>query len=68
MFKDFKEFAMRGNVVDLAIAVIIGAAFGKIIDSVLIFPIIFWVFRRRSIHPYSPRRKNRARFLVGAIS
>jgi hypothetical protein len=29
MFKDFKEFAMRGNVVDLAIGVIIGAAFGK---------------------------------------
>jgi large conductance mechanosensitive channel len=43
MFKDFKEFAMRGNVVDLAIAVIIGAAFGKIIDSLvgdIIMPII----------------------------
>jgi large conductance mechanosensitive channel len=35
MFKDFKEFAMRGNVVDLAIGVIIGAAFGKIIDSLV---------------------------------
>jgi large conductance mechanosensitive channel len=33
MFKEFKEFIMRGNVLDLAIAVIIGAAFGKIIDS-----------------------------------
>jgi large conductance mechanosensitive channel len=33
MLKDFKEFAMRGNVVDLAVGVIIGAAFGKIITS-----------------------------------
>lgn len=35
MFKEFKEFAMRGNVVDLAIGVIIGAAFGRIIDSIV---------------------------------
>jgi large conductance mechanosensitive channel len=33
MFKEFREFIMRGNVVDLAIAVVIGAAFGKIITS-----------------------------------
>jgi len=33
MLKEFREFIMRGNVVDLAIAVIIGAAFGKIITS-----------------------------------
>jgi len=33
MFKEFKEFAMRGNVLDLAIGIIIGAAFGKIITS-----------------------------------
>ena len=33
MLKEFKEFAMRGNVLDLAIGVIIGAAFGKIINS-----------------------------------
>ena len=33
MFKEFKEFAMRGNVMDLAIGVIIGAAFGKIVTS-----------------------------------
>lgn len=33
MFKEFKEFAMRGNVLDLAIGVIIGAAFGKIVTS-----------------------------------
>ena len=33
MFKEFKEFAMRGNVLDLAIGVIIGAAFGNIVTS-----------------------------------
>jgi large conductance mechanosensitive channel len=33
MFKDFKNFIMRGNVLDLAVAVIIGAAFGKIVTS-----------------------------------
>jgi large conductance mechanosensitive channel len=33
MFKEFKEFAMRGNVVDMAVGIVIGAAFGKIISS-----------------------------------
>lgn len=33
MIKAFKEFAMRGNVIDLAVGVIIGAAFGKIVNS-----------------------------------
>jgi large conductance mechanosensitive channel len=40
---EFKEFAMKGNVMDLAVGVIIGAAFGKIVDSVvkdLIMPIV----------------------------
>jgi large conductance mechanosensitive channel len=35
MLKEFKEFAMRGNVVDMAVGVIIGAAFGKIISSMV---------------------------------
>ncbi len=35
MLKEFKEFAMKGNVVDLAVAVIIGGAFGKIVTSVV---------------------------------
>ena len=35
MFKEFKAFIMRGNVVDLAVAVIIGAAFGKIVSSLV---------------------------------
>ncbi len=33
MMKEFKEFAMRGNVVDMAVGIIIGAAFGKIVSS-----------------------------------
>lgn len=35
MLKEFKEFAMRGNVVDLAVGIIIGGAFGKIVDSLV---------------------------------
>jgi len=35
IFKEFKDFALRGNVVDLAVAVIIGAAFGAIISSLV---------------------------------
>ncbi len=35
MFKEFKEFAMKGNVLDMAVGIIIGAAFGKIITSLV---------------------------------
>jgi large conductance mechanosensitive channel len=35
MFKEFKEFAMRGNVVDMAVGIIIGAAFGTIVNSLV---------------------------------
>ncbi|MFZ5430952.1 MAG: large-conductance mechanosensitive channel protein MscL [Bacteroidota bacterium] len=35
MLKEFKDFAMKGNVVDLAVAVVIGGAFGKIVTSVV---------------------------------
>lgn len=35
MLKDFKEFAMKGNVIDLAVGVVIGAAFGKIVTSLV---------------------------------
>jgi len=43
MIQEFKEFAVKGNVVDLAVGVIVGGAFGKIVDSVvgdLIMPLI----------------------------
>lgn len=35
MFQDFKKFALRGNVVDLAVGVVVGAAFGKIVTSLV---------------------------------
>lgn len=35
MLKEFKDFAMRGNVVDMAVGIIIGAAFGKIVSSLV---------------------------------
>lgn len=35
LIKEFKEFAMRGNVIDLAVGVIIGGAFGKIVNSIV---------------------------------
>ncbi len=43
MLEEFKNFAMKGNVVDLAIGVIIGGAFGKIVDSIvqdIIMPLV----------------------------
>lgn len=45
-FKEFREFAIKGNMVDLAVGVIIGAAFGKIIDSLvkdIIMPLISFI-------------------------
>lgn len=47
MMDEFKTFALKGNVVDLAVGVIIGAAFGKIVDSIvsdLIMPIVGRIF------------------------
>ena len=48
MINEFKQFIMRGNVLDMAIGIIIGAAFGKIVTSlvndILVFSISFVVF------------------------
>ena len=47
MMQEFKEFAMKGNVIDLAVGVIIGAAFAKIVDSMvadLIMPVVGSIF------------------------
>ena len=47
MLEEFKKFALRGNVVDLAVGIIIGAAFGKIVDSLvkdIIMPIVGAIF------------------------
>lgn len=59
MWQDFKEFAFKGNVLDLAIAVIIGAAFGKIVSSLVdnvMMPIIGIMFNginfEKLVFPY----------------
>ena len=47
MLSEFRDFAVKGNVIDLAVAVIIGAAFGKIVDSLvkdIIMPVVGRVF------------------------
>ena len=59
--KEFKEFALKGNVMDLAIGVIIGAAFSKIVDSVvkdLIMPIVGIFFNSDFSNLYIPLKEN----------
>ena len=46
IIQEFREFAVKGNVMDLAVGVIIGGAFGKIIDSMvkdIIMPVVSWI-------------------------
>ena len=53
--EEFREFAVKGNVVDLAVGVIIGAAFGKIVDSLvgdIIMPIVGLVFGKLDFSSY----------------
>ncbi len=48
MMSEFREFAVKGNVMDLAVGVIIGGAFGKIVDSLvkdIIMPVVSRIFR-----------------------
>src|ERR1700746_331378 len=55
MLRDFRDFALKGNVIDLAVAVIIGAAFGKIVDSLvkdLIMPVIAGLIGRPQLSNY----------------
>src|ERR1043165_733672 len=52
MLKEFRDFAVKGNVVDLAIAVVIGAAFGKIVTALtdsIIMPLISMVLGKSSV-------------------
>ncbi|GAB2467416.1 large conductance mechanosensitive channel protein MscL [Comamonas humi] len=53
--KEFREFAVKGNVIDLAVGVIIGGAFGKIVDSVvadLIMPLVGLIFGKLDFSNY----------------
>ncbi|TCC41838.1 large conductance mechanosensitive channel protein MscL [Kribbella speibonae] len=70
MLKGFKEFIMRGNVVDLAVAVVIGAAFTKIIGAVvdgLINPLIAAIFGKTDLTGVWTFDINGAKFSIGLI-
>lgn len=70
MLKGFKEFVMRGNVVDLAVAVVIGAAFTKIIGAVvdgLINPLVAAIFGKADISKTMTFTVNNADFSIGLI-
>jgi len=65
MLKEFKEFALHGSVIDLAVGVIIGGAFGKIVTSLVndiimppigMLPICLSIFRVRGMPPWQTPR------------
>lgn len=75
MLKEFKEFIMRGNVVDLAIGVIIGAAFGKIVSSLvedIITPILLQPALKaagaENIEKWTPGGMLLGKFIAAVIS
>jgi large conductance mechanosensitive channel len=70
MLKGFKDFLMRGNVVDLAVAVVIGAAFGKIVTSLVenfINPVVAAIFGKPDLSGAMTFTLNNAKFSIGAI-
>jgi large conductance mechanosensitive channel len=70
MLRGFKEFIMRGNVIDLAVAVVIGAAFGKIVTAIvdgLINPLIAAVFGKSNLTGVMNFTINGAHFSIGLI-
>jgi large conductance mechanosensitive channel len=69
MLKEFRQFVMRGNVVDLAVAVVIGAAFGAVVTALvadLITPLVAAIFGKPSFAGLS-FEINKSRFLYGAF-
>jgi len=70
MLKGFKEFIMRGNVVDLAVAVVIGAAFGRIIDAVVknfINPLVAAIFGQPDLSKVGNFTIGKGEFHIGLI-
>jgi len=70
MLKGFKEFVMRGNVVDLAVAVVLGAAFLAIVNAIvngLINPIIAAIFGKPDLTQVANFTVNGADFSIGLI-
>lgn len=70
MLKGFKEFIMRGNVIDLAVAVVIGAAFTAVVNSIVenIFnPLIGLLFNAESLNKALVLEIGDAKFAFGAV-
>lgn len=70
MIQGFKNFVMRGNVVDLAVAVVIGAAFGAVVTSVvdgLITPLVAAIFGEPSLAGVGNFTINGAQFSFGLV-
>ena len=70
MLKGFKEFIMRGNVIDLAVAVVIGAAFGRIVTALvdgLINPLVAAIFGKPDLTGVGNFTINGAEFSIGLI-
>lgn len=70
MLKGFKDFLMRGNVVDLAVAVVLGAAFGAIVSAIvdgIITPLIAAIFGQPDISEVGNFVLNGAKFSVGSV-
>ena len=70
MLKGFKEFIMRGNVVDLAVAVVVGAAFGEIVTALvkgLINPLIAAIFGKPDVTGIGNFTINNADFSIGTV-
>jgi large conductance mechanosensitive channel len=70
MIKGFKEFILRGNVVDLAVAVVIGAAFSLVVDSLIkgfINPLIAAIFGKPDLTGVAAFTINNAQFSLGLI-
>lgn len=70
MLKGFKDFIMRGNVVDLAVAVVIGAAFGAIVTSVVdgvVTPLIAAIFGQPDLTAVGNFTVNGAVFSIGLV-
>ncbi len=70
MLKGFKDFVMRGNVIDLAVAVVLGAAFTAIVNAIvkgLITPLIAAVFGKPDLTKVGKFTINEAQFSIGLI-
>jgi large conductance mechanosensitive channel len=70
MVKGFRDFLMRGNVVDLAVAVVIGAAFGTVIKAFtdgLLNPLIAAIFGQASLNDVGVFKINGAIFSIGLV-